>query len=273
MTSKKSEPGTALAPSGESGFAILDDAGAGTLMIDTIKELGLSSFEMNRIKIPAGGSSAWEIQTLDGERAATEIVCTILHCKGNEKSWWMTTGEDSGGGPPDCVSHDGISGVGINRVLTEDDSEADIETHDCASCAWNQFGSSRKPGSKGKDCSDTAYLYFFEEDARLPTLLVVPPHFPEGRPNLRLEAAQCGQGHHLGQDQADAGEEGRCKREGVLGASVVVCWRPPRRRRGFDEEPLDGLQGTPQLLASDLLECSPPTLLPLRFSPACLGTH
>ena len=55
--------------------------------LDTFQDLvaqnigagGISAFELDRIQVPAGGSTMWTINTLEGEEAVKEIEGIIVH--------------------------------------------------------------------------------------------------------------------------------------------------------------------------------------------------
>mgnify|MGYP003148162766 CR=1 FL=1 len=161
---------SALVKRGESNFAIIDDPEAKDVMLGAFEQLGLSNFQLTRLRIPAGGMTAWEVESLEGTRVEQELDVVILAMKGNQKSWWAQPIEEAGGGaPPSCSSSDGRTGFGINHL--GDDAVAG--EHSCQECAWNQFGSARN-GGNGKDCSDFALLFFFTEGSRIPSLLMVP---------------------------------------------------------------------------------------------------
>lgn len=163
------EKTTALAKQGTSGFAIVDDSEAKDVMITAFDQLGISNYQLNRLKIPAGGGSAWEIESLEGTRVEQTLDVIILAVKGKQKSWWPIPVDEGGGGtPPSCASTDGRKGYGNNTLEGGEDA-----VRDCATCAWNQFGSSRGAGN-GKDCKDFSLLFCFLEGSRIPSLLTVP---------------------------------------------------------------------------------------------------
>lgn len=160
----------AVVKHGETGFSIVDDPQAQEVMVGAFDQLGLSDFQLSRIKIPSGGMTAWEVESLEGTTVEKHLDVILVAMKGKQKTWWARPLEDAGGGaPPSCTSTDGINGFGIN-VLAAD---AEPGHHKCSECAWNQFGSARN-GGKGKDCSDFALLYFFTKGSRLPSILSVP---------------------------------------------------------------------------------------------------
>ena len=160
----------ALVKRGESNFAIVDDPEAKDVMLGAFDQLGLSNFQLNRLKIPAGGMTAWEVEALEGTRVEQNLDVVLLAMKGKQKSWWSQPIEEAGGGaPPSCSSQDARTGFGINTL----EPDAQPGEHSCHECAWNQFGSARN-GGNGKDCSDFAFLFFFTQGSRIPSLLMVP---------------------------------------------------------------------------------------------------
>ena len=168
--SEKSETTEALVKREPTGFAIVDEPQAKTAMVDAFDQLGITDRFLNRIKVPAGGMTAWEVEDLEGTEVHQTIDVVIVGMRGKQKAWWNTSMEDGGGGaPPSCTSTDGRNAQGINTL----DADAVSGKHLCAECAWNKFGSSRS-GGNGKDCKDFSLLFFFREGSRMPSLLQVP---------------------------------------------------------------------------------------------------
>ena len=161
----------ALVKRGESDFAIIDDPEAKDIMLSAFDQLGLSNFQLNQLRIPAGGMTAWEVESLEGTTVEQELEVVLLAMKGNQKSWWAVPIEEGGAGvPPSCSSTDGRTGIGVNTLA----ADAAPGEHSCHECNWNQFGTARN-GSNAKDCSDFALLFFFTKGSRIPSLLTVPP--------------------------------------------------------------------------------------------------
>tara|TARA_R100000315_G_scaffold49000_1_gene23276 strand:+ start:778 stop:1527 length:750 start_codon:yes stop_codon:yes gene_type:complete len=159
----------ALAKTGETGYAIVDSPDAHEVMIGAFDQLGVSDFQLGRIKIPAGGGMAWEVESLEGTEVHQSLDVLILAIKGNQKSWWSSSMEEGGGGtPPSCSSKDGVFGFGVNTLDAAPDAAP--TKNRCSECAWNQFGSA----GAGKACKDHSLLFFFREGSRLPSLLTVP---------------------------------------------------------------------------------------------------
>lgn len=132
-------------------------------------EAGIETFQLPRIRVPAGGATAWTVANIDGEQLTKELDCIIGMTRSKLKAWWRNA--DGTGAPPDCSSQDGLMGLGNNR---EDLSPEGEGQHDCISCGWNKWGSDRK-GGKGRDCKDFAEMYIFTEESRMPYLLNIPP--------------------------------------------------------------------------------------------------
>ncbi len=159
-------------------IAVFNDADPAGLLHAAFVDVGIRTFQLQRLEMPSGGGIAFTVPTLTGEEPVASIDGVIVMLKGNEKSWWAASYAASGGGsPPDCQSHDGVRGYGI-RTLTPELNEQPSWA-DCKGCPWNQFGSKRSdtPGvePKGKDCKDQTYIYFFAGEARLPWLCIAPP--------------------------------------------------------------------------------------------------
>ena len=80
---RRSVKDKALTTPAASGFAIVDEPDAREMLVGAFDELGVSSFQLNRITIPAGGSTAFMVPTLEGETPMQEINAVIVMVKGN----------------------------------------------------------------------------------------------------------------------------------------------------------------------------------------------
>lgn len=125
---------------------------------------GLGTLPFDRVKIPSGGSIAFELpgEDEDNPEASPELVGVILyHHPAN--AYWKD--KYAGGSiQPDCSSIDGKKGI-------ERESGA---TKDCASCPYNQFGSGQD-GGKGKACKNVHRIYMVREGNPVPLILSLPP--------------------------------------------------------------------------------------------------
>lgn len=140
---------------GEVAEIIRENVGAG----------GIGQFDLDRIKVPAGGSTIWSVPTLDGDQPAKELEGVIVHYQDQRAYWAESFGKGGGGSPPDCSSTDMQVGVGNPGG-------------DCARCPFAQFGSAvRDDGSEGRGqaCRSIRALYLLLPNSVLPLVVPVPP--------------------------------------------------------------------------------------------------
>ena len=116
-------------------------------------------FSFDRVKIPSGGMTAFEVPTGDGETTELEkdIECVILLSHPNNS--YYHEAYRGGSNPPDCGSTDGITGIGTPGGL-------------CKNCPLNQFGSG---AGKSKACKNKRTMYLLRENEIFPLMLILPP--------------------------------------------------------------------------------------------------
>ncbi len=138
------------------GFAVLANQ-------DILKEAlaedcqGLD-FSFDRVKLPAGGGTAFEIPSADGEDSemVKDITGIILY---NHPAYAYYHDKYSGGSnPPDCGSFDGVNGIGTPGGK-------------CASCPYNKFGSG---DGQSKLCKNKRMLYILREGELFPIMISLP---------------------------------------------------------------------------------------------------
>lgn len=115
-------------------------------------------FGFDRVKIPAGGGTAFEIPGEDGEETemVKEITGVILF---SHPAYAYYSGRYVGGNhPPQCGSYDGITGIGNPGG-------------ECRKCLYNQFGSG---DGQGKACKNKRQLYILQEGEMFPIILSLP---------------------------------------------------------------------------------------------------
>ena len=137
-----------------SGFAALANT---DILGDAAEDLAGLTFTFDRIKIPAGGSTAFEIP---GENDETEMVKeirgVILH---NHPAYAYYRAKYQGGSnPPDCGSFNGVQGIGLPGGL-------------CAECHYNQYGSGE---GQAKACKNRRMIYILMENELFPMVLSLP---------------------------------------------------------------------------------------------------
>lgn len=136
---------------------------------DLIKEEldGLGQIPFDTVKIPSGGGLAFELSSDDPDNPETvqSLTGVILHHHAVNSYW---PGEfDGSNNVPDCSSADGKQGLDIKTG----------EVRDCATCPFNQFGSSSKGNGKGngKACKNGHRIYLLRSGEVLPVLISLPP--------------------------------------------------------------------------------------------------
>lgn len=115
-------------------------------------------FSFDRIKIPAGGTTAFEIpgDDEDDTQMAKDITGVILF---NHPAYAYYTEKYTGGSnPPDCGSFDGVTGTGNPGGA-------------CATCPYNQFGSGE---GQSKACKNRRLIYILQEEELFPMVLSLP---------------------------------------------------------------------------------------------------
>lgn len=129
---------------------------------ENLGDQGLRPTDLDKVKVPSGGGSTWEVPTLQGNKPYQVLEGIILHFK-DVRAYWKE--KDGGNKPPDCSSPDGKHGVGDPGG-------------DCAKCPFAQFGSATDDGgnpSGGQACKAVRLLLFLREDDMIPFLVPLPP--------------------------------------------------------------------------------------------------
>jgi len=135
----------------------VSDAGGQDVLTEMQEDLTGLTLTPDRVKIPAGGGTVFEIQGEDGEsEMVREIIGVILH---QHPAYALYHDRYSGGNnPPECGSFDGVQGIGVPGG-------------DCATCPYNQFGSGE---GTAKLCKNKRQLYVLQENELFPVVLSLP---------------------------------------------------------------------------------------------------
>ena len=113
-------------------------------------------FSLDRVKIPAGGMTAFEVPAGDGETSELqkEIDCVIL-LSHPANAYYRDTYK-GGSNPPDCGTFDGVTGTSAQL---------------CKTCHNNQFGSGE---GKANACKKRRMHYILREHELFPMMLNLP---------------------------------------------------------------------------------------------------
>lgn len=129
----------------------------------------ITAFDLPRIKVPSGGGTLWQLQTLEGERAEPTIEGIIVFAR-DTRAYWATSADDpaAGNNPPDCSSTDGLIGIGTPGGSC-------VPTKECKKgCPLAQFKSDPKGGA-GQACKAVRQLFFLRPGSMMPELIGLPP--------------------------------------------------------------------------------------------------
>ena len=153
MSDTKKNESTELTNTG--GFAALANAGA---LNDATEDLAGLELKFDRIKIPAGGSTAFEIPDGDGDDVSMVKDITGVILLHHPAYAYYKDKYTGGSNPPDCGSFDGVNGTGDPGGC-------------CASCKLNQFGSGE---GQSKACKNRRMIYVLMEGELFPMVLSLP---------------------------------------------------------------------------------------------------
>lgn len=142
------------------GLTQFDPAELRTIVQDNVGAGGITEFDLDRVRVPAGGVTTWTIPTLEGEQETKELTGVIVYWR-EPRAYWAASFDETGGGtPPDCYSPDGVHGYGNPGGL-------------CARCPFAQFGSAER--GRGQACKQMRLLFMLRPGAMLPLVVVAPP--------------------------------------------------------------------------------------------------
>jgi len=72
----------------------------------------ITAQDLDRVTLPLGGITNWQIPTLDGEESLQYIEGIIVHHSSPRAYWEKSLDEGEASAPPDCSSEDSQWGVG-----------------------------------------------------------------------------------------------------------------------------------------------------------------
>lgn len=157
----KQEPGTDLViAGGESNFLALrmDQNEVLDMIEETLGGETLQPQDLDRVKVPSGGGTTWEVPTLDGDEA-TKVIEGVIVDAVTRRAYWSKP-YDGSNESPECFSNDGKVGTGDPGGI-------------CNGCPFNEFESAAN--GVGKACKETRQVFVLLEDSLIPIVVTVPP--------------------------------------------------------------------------------------------------
>lgn len=131
----------------------------------------VNEFDLTRLTVPAGGGTAWELETLGQTSHVSEVTGIIVHKKQTRGFWALPLG-DGESGPPACSSPDAVSGYGKQWATPEDpDPDGEPRTLACRECPQSQFGSGK---NGGQACQEKANWFMLGQRGFLPLVVTLP---------------------------------------------------------------------------------------------------
>lgn len=155
-------------------YPVLDPASEASgmmaeVMAENFGDGGVQTFDLDRVTIPSGGGTTWEVPSLSGIDAVRELEGVIVAWE-TTRSYWVLALEDSEGGgtPPDCASPDGKVGFGEYGPGSDRNP-----TGQCEGCPMNEWASDAR--GTGKACKEAKQLFMLLPNRVLPVVVSLAP--------------------------------------------------------------------------------------------------
>jgi len=131
---------------------------------------GIDPSMLDRVKVPAGGATTWEVPGLGDEPdSKKELVGVIVGIR-NIRSFYEDA-YDGGNEPPDCSSDDSVTGT--PRVDDDGNLTATVPCGgSCYECEQSRWGSGK---NGGQACSQRMLIMLLQPDSILPIVVNAPP--------------------------------------------------------------------------------------------------
>lgn len=128
-----------------------------------------SVHDLDKVTVPSGGGTTWEIPGLDGTDSAKELTGVIVGVLSRRSFWETSIEEGETGTPPDCASDDGKIGRGLFGI-----GSTQHPSGDCSTCPMNAFQDNGS-GRVNKPCKEQRLLLLVREGSVLPTQVQLAP--------------------------------------------------------------------------------------------------
>ena len=129
---------------------------------------------LERIKLPTGGLTVWQIASSEGTKYSETLEGIILQFKRPRAMWFERRKAGEPARPPDCFSLDGEKG-NYRHHPPGTVPEQGEPGGDCFSCKFNQPGSHpERPESRAKGCPEKRMLFMLTRDRVMPVVVQLP---------------------------------------------------------------------------------------------------
>lgn len=153
--------GTLIVPAGTFAIEVYEPNALREVVQENLAGMKIGLFDLEKIKVPAGGGTHWEVTDRDGhEDSQKEIIGVILMWKFS-RAYWKVSIDGGKTGPPDCKSDDSKIGIGDPGGV-------------CDRCSLAQFGSEPK-NHRGQACKQKMILLFLRPHSMFPQPVFLPP--------------------------------------------------------------------------------------------------
>lgn len=165
-----------VARSGDDRFPLLAGGSEASvelreLMEENLGGGGLGVFDLDRVTVPAGGGTTWELEGVDGPESTRSLEGVVVAWT-SPRAYWSRSLDDpesEGGSPPDCVSDDSVLGYGAFGV-----GSVAHPSGECATCPMNEWGSDPR-GGNAKACKEGRQLFMALPNRILPVSVSLAP--------------------------------------------------------------------------------------------------
>lgn len=122
---------------------------------------------LTKIKVPSGGSQAFEVPTLSGEAEYNKELVGVIVGIGRKRVYYATK-YTGGNERPDCASEDGITGKA---------AEGCPLGGKCSECPMDEWGTARDEEgnpTNGKACQERKVILLMTQESILPLMIECP---------------------------------------------------------------------------------------------------
>lgn len=163
-------------------------------LLETIKsnvgDAQITESNLDRVKMPSGGSVTWSVPSLDGDVDTKELVGVVVFSKLVRAYWQTSYDEGEGNDVPDCSSSDSAQAFPPNAEFTPPAEQHPNGGFACATCELAKFGSGE--GGRGQACQQRRLLFMLTEKDVLPFVVSLSPTSLKAASDYMLRLTRAG---------------------------------------------------------------------------------